>query len=292
MDVALQLASNVAIPGALFALVAAGFSLIYAVSRTVHLAHGGVALLGGYVFWYAWSVLAIPPLAAAAAAIAAATLLGLLLHALVYERLRGRAAVSGAGMLVAALSVLLISQNALLAFFGAQTRSLAALQGPTVALGPVIVTRHEILLVALSLAAVAALAAWLRHSRTGTALRAVADHEAVAEVVGISSRRMRALAFGVGSALAGLGGILFAVEYGLEPGMSTGIAVRAFFRAITGGIGSVLGALVGSGLIETATALTAWFWNGAWTDAVSFLLAFLVLLARPRGLLGRTRRAL
>ncbi len=292
MDVILPLLSNVLIPGTLFALVAAGFSLIYAVTRVIHVAHGGVTVAAGYVFWFCWSALDLPALLAAAVAVAAAVALGVGMNVAVYERLRGRRAVSAAGILIATLSLLLIVQNALTALFGAGTVPLAALQGRTRDVLGVILTTHELRILAIGPAALAALALWLSRSRTGTALRAVADHETVAEVVGIDSRRMRTMAFALGSALAGLAGVLLSIEYNLEPGMGVSVALRMFFRAVLGGIGSIGGAVVGSLVTETGVALTAWYVNSAWTDLASFLLTFAVLTVRPQGLFGARRRSI
>jgi len=289
MDIALQLLSNVIIPGSMFALIAAGFSLVYSVTRVLHLAHGGVVVLAGYVFYgavaYHW-----PTPLAVVAALAAATATGLLLHALVYERLRAGTGISSAGSLAATISLLLILQYSILAVAGADLKSLGRFTGGIHSLGPVIYTDHELKAVLLCALLLALLVLFLKRTRTGVAMRAVSEHATVAEVVGISSRRMRMLSMAVGSLLGGVAGILFAIEYSLEPAMATMVAVRMFFRGILGGIGSIAGATLGSLVIEVVTALTSWFWSATWLDFTAFFVTFLVLFFRPNGLLGLSRR--
>ncbi|TAL19488.1 branched-chain amino acid ABC transporter permease [Patescibacteria group bacterium] len=290
MDLFLELLSNILIPGGIFVLITVGFSVIYSVTRILHVAHGGVVLAAGYAFyagtvWFHWPVLAAVPWA-----LASAVLLGWLLNAAIYERLRDRAAVSTAGALIATLSALLILQNMALAIFGSGTKSLADFQGAAREFGPVVLTGNELRILVIAPIVIFLLAFFLGRTKTGKALRAVADNEIVAEVVGIPAKKMRAVVFAVGSLLAGVAGILFAIEYNLEPGMSTGVAVRMFFRAILGGVGSVGGAVAGSLAMETATAFTGWFWNVGWTDFVGFLLMFVVLLFRPQGLWGKKKR--
>lgn len=291
MDVALQILSNILIPGAIFALVTIGFSLIYSVTRILHVAHGGVVITAGYAFFAALSLWQWPVWAAIVFALGIALALNLVVNEFIYERLRDRTAISVAGALIATLSALLIIENVNLAFFGSATKSFPKLSGALHEFGPVIFSDHELRILTIAPILLLALFLFLARTRSGKALRAVADHESVAEVVGISSKKMRRLAFGIGSFLAGAAGILFAIEYNLEPSMSTMVAIRMFFRAILGGVGSVGGAVVGSLVLETGSALTSWFWNSGWIDFTMFVITCLVLLFRPQGLFGKSKRS-
>ncbi|MDO8617839.1 MAG: branched-chain amino acid ABC transporter permease [Candidatus Uhrbacteria bacterium] len=290
MDLILQLISNVLIPGLLFALIAAGFSLTYSVTRVLHLANGGVVIVAGYGFYTGYSLWHWPIWSASLLAIAIAILTGLFINAQIHERMREHGIVSAAGMLVATISVLLIIQNILLAIFGSAPKSFADLQGTVHEFGPVIFTDHEIRILVLIPILLIIFILLLKKTKTGKALRAVADHEQVAEVVGIASRKMRMLAFGISSFLAGIAGILFAIEYNLDPSMGIMITVRMIFRAILGGVGSIGGAILGSLSTETIVALTGYYWNVSWVDFSSFLLTFVVLLIRPNGILGKKKR--
>lgn len=291
MDIALQLFVNTLIPGSIFALATVGFSLIYSVTRTFHVAQGAVLIAAGYAFYAGISMLALPVWAAVLFALAAAVLLGVLMNSLVYERMRTRAAVSTAGTLIATLSLLLIVENTILAYFGSSTKTFLKLSGSIHEFGPVLISTHEIRILVITPIILFVLVWFLRKSRIGKALRAVAEHETVAEVVGISSKKMRTLAFVIGSFLAGISGIFFAIEYNLEPSMSTMAAVRIFIRAILGGVGSIGGGAIGSYLTEAVMQLTGWYWNMAWIDFMSFVVAMLILIVKPAGLFGKKKRS-
>ncbi|MSR85509.1 branched-chain amino acid ABC transporter permease, partial [Candidatus Uhrbacteria bacterium] len=278
--------------GLLFALITASFSLIYSVTRVLHLAHGAVMIAAGYAFYTGLTLWHWPLWLAIIFAIIIATALGLLINSQIYERMRKNGVVSIAGTLIATISILLIIQNVLLAVFGSATKFFSALQGQVHTFGTVNVTDNEVRIIILCPILLILLTLFLSKTRIGKALRAVADNEMVAEVVGISARRMRMMVFGIGSALAGIAGILFAIEYSLVPSMVVMATLAMFFRTILGGIGSIGGAVLGSLLIETVIALTGWYWNIGWVQLTSFIFTFLVLLIRPHGLLGKIKRSL
>lgn len=290
MTVLPALISNILISASVFALLASGFVLVYSVTRMMHLAQGAVAMVAGYVFYAAYAFYGMSVWAALLSSLVLTICLGLLLWWLVYERLRTRVAVSSAGALMATFSLMLILQNGLLIVFGSSTRSLREWQGEIHSVMGVPWTEHQMRMVVISIVLIIALTCLLRFTRLGKALRAVADHETVAEVVGIPTKKMRGMAFAISSFLAAVAGILFAIEYGLEPSMSTMVTVRMFFRAIVGGITSVPGSVVGSLLNEAFVVGASWIWTSTWADAVSFVLTVVVLLIFPAGLMGRERR--
>lgn len=292
MELALQLGINVLIPASVFVLLIVGFSLIYSITRVMHVAHGAVAIFSGYMFHFFYSVIGMHVAIAVTASIVLATLLGLFLNELVYERLRDQRTVSAAGILIATLSLLLIIQNGMLALFGSGTKTFRSLKGSVYSFGPVLLSRHELLILLLVPVLLLLLWLFLKKTRWGKALRAVADHESVAEVVGISSKKARRLIFGIASVLAGIGGILFVIQYNLEPNMATSVSVRMFYHALVGGIGSVGGAVLGSVLMQGVFVLTGWYLEVTWANMMEFLVLFVVLLARPNGLLGKRKRSI
>ena len=117
-------------------------------------------------------------------------------------------------------------------------------------------------------------------------MRAVADNKEMAEVVGISSERIYSLAFVVGSAIAGVAGILVGLEQNLEPMMGTNLMIKGFTGAIIGGIGSVPGAILGSFLLGFAENFGIWFLPSGYKDAIAFVILFIFLLFKPQGILG------
>ena len=126
----------------------------------------------------------------------------------------------------------------------------------------------------------------MKKTKIGKAMRAVADNKEMAEVVGISSERIYSLAFVVGSAIAGVAGILVGLEQNLEPMMGTNLMIKGFTGAIIGGIGSVPGAILGSFLLGFAENFGIWFLPSGYKDAIAFIILFIFLLFRPQGILG------
>ncbi len=287
MDLALALFANILIPGALFALVAAGYTLVARTTHIPHLAHGGVVLTSAYVF--AAFVPERGLLIAGFLALMSSILLGLGCF-FVYEQLRFHRSLSTSSMLMCALSLLLIIQNGLLICFGSSTLTRPVLRGHLMNFGPIRWSVLDLTTLILSTVLLVGLVWWLRRSRLGTAIRAVGDQETVAEIVGISASWVRELVFVIASALGAVAGMLYVGEYGLEPSMATTIAIRMFFRASAGGIGSIAGAIVGSMTQETVMQLTSWFVSPGWMDAAGFVFVLLVLLIRPDGIISKNTR--
>ena len=290
MDIFLQIFFAILTLTALYALVTVGFTLIYSVTKVLHVAHGVVTLLGAYIFLTLVNA-AVPAPAAAAAAWACCGMSGWLMNATVFERLRRRGRVSPVGALIASVALLVMGSNLLQLAFGPQTRTLAGFS-PALRfrVGGAIINAVELGTILTTAAVVVTLGLLMKFSRIGQALRAVADNATVAEVVGINARRMRNFAFSLGSSMAGIAGVLFALRFGLEPNQSVLIGLRGFFRAVIGGVGSSPGAIVGNIIIETAENVGAFYFNSAFKEIFSFLAIFGFLIFRPQGLFGpRTR---
>lgn len=289
MSIALQLAINILIPTALFGLVAAGFSVFYVLSRVQHLAIGASTTGAGYAFLAmlkaGWGV----PLAVVGALFVAVAI-GLFCNIVVYERLQNRRVFSALVALVSSVMLLLIAQSVILMFFGSQPKivPLPALQQRFEILGASI-TLVQIIIIPLTVLILAALAAYLRYSRLGTAIRATADNPEVAEIIGVSTRRIRGYAMALISLVAGIAGILIALEFNLEPFASNMHAIKAFGRTIIGGTGSIFGVILAGLITETAEQGGGFLLSSSFKEVYSFIIVFLFLLFRPQGLLGVKR---
>lgn len=288
MSLVLQLVFNISISSLLFGLLAAGFSLIYSVTKIVHLAHGGVVLASGYImFWFISS--GSPLWLTVIFTLIFATLLGFFLNFLVYEKLRQNRKISILSSLVASLALLVLIQAFLLAFFKSRTKiiPLDIKSLPPLEIGGAFFTLWHLVIVGTSIIFLLALAFLLKKTKLGVAMRAVSDNEEVAEIVGINSQKIRQTAFVIGSFLAGVVGILAAVELNLDPNMGVLHSVVSFSRAVVGGIGSIPGALLGSFIVETGEHLGAFFWTSSYKNVISFILVFAFLIWRPQGILGK-----
>lgn len=287
MGIALQIILNGLVVASLYALVAVGLSFLYATSRIFHLAHGVVVVGAGYAFWWGLARAGLHWALAALLAMFAAALLGLLMNDLVYERLRSRGA-KGLGYLIATLALLMLGAGLIQLVFGAQPRTFQ-IEQRIFAFGEVRLTSIDALAIGIGAALVLAFFAITRFTKFGKAMRATADNETVAEIVGIPTRSVRRRAFLLASLLAAAAGILIGLEFNLDPQMGIAYAVFGFTAAVVGGVGSVGGAILGSLLIGLFEQGVVWFIGAGWRNAATFILLFIFLLVRPQGIFGMPR---
>lgn len=284
MEIVAQLFINAIIAGSVYALVAAGLTFIYATSRIFHLAHGVVIVLGAYTFHWAWRQQGWPAVLAIVAALVISVAAGMLMNELVYEPQRRRQAKKLA-YLVSTIAMLMIGTSATVLIFGAGLQSFGVFS-PVYRSWGMNITQLQLILVAVSVAMLLALAWFVKYARFGKAMRATADNEEVAAVMGVRTRQVRRVAFFIGSLLAAIAGILIGLEFNLEPNMGVLLAIKGFTAMVIGGVGSVSGAILGAFIVGFAEQLAVWYLGAGWKNSIAFVLLFLFLLVRPRGLFG------
>ena len=274
--------TNGLIIGAFYVLMALGLSLILNLSNVINFAHGGFLVIGGYIaytvtpyvgFWGA--LLIAPPLVA---------VIGLAVERLLIRPLYGRDPLYS---LLLTFGLAFIIEDGTRYIWGAQGKPVTV---PAILAQPLsydffFITGYRLFMVAMVVVAVATLFALLRYTRLGIRIRAgTLDLETVS-VLGINVGMLRSLNFAVGIFLAGLSGVLASGQLGLEATMGTGLLMPSFIAIIVGGVGSLTGTLFGGLLIGVASGVTAVFFPAA-SEAVIYVLMAVVLLIRPRGLLG------
>jgi branched-chain amino acid transport system permease protein len=281
----LQLAIDGLTSGALYALVAVGFAIIYNGTRILHLAHGAVFTFGGYVLYVLVVLLHLPVPLGIAGTILAAAGFGAAIEVAIYRPLRGRGS-SAAALLVASLGVLTLCQAAFALVFGTDTRNLHEGPLPIIEVGDIIVTTLSIVAAVVTILVFPVLQLFLSWSRYGRAIRALADNPSLAIVRGLETGRLHILIFALGSALAGIAVILVAYDLGVTPDMGFNVMFIALVAVIVGGVGYLPGAAAGGFLLGLMQKLSLWQLSGRWQDVIVFgaLIAFLVF--RPEGLFG------
>jgi len=281
-----QILVNGLIAGAIYALVAAGFSLIYSTTKFVHFAHGGVIALSAYMLYLFYSLFGLNFWLAVILAIISGILIGLAIDYLIYRPLRARRA-SPVIILIASVATLLILESINLIFFGADVKSINYLDiGAGLNIGPVIITSLQIFIVISSLVLLGVLFLFMKYSKIGKAMRAVADNKNVAEIVGISAERIYAWSFALGSLIAGFAAVLIAMEQNIEPTMGTALMIKGFTASIIGGVESVAGGVLGAFLLGLAENFGIWWLPSSYKDAIAFVILFAFLLFKPEGILG------
>lgn len=286
MSFLLQLVFNGLIAGAIYALVACGFSLIYSTNKFVHFAHGATVAFSAYMFYMLFSMFKLELTVSILLALGLGALLGYAMNLFVYAPLRKRKS-SGLIQLVASVALLILIESIILLFFGADVKSIDLIK---VAKGMeffgAIITPLQLFIIIVAGVLLALLYFFMKKTKIGKAMRAVADNKEAAEIVGISAKKIFAWSFVVGSLIAGVAGILVGLEQNLEPMMGTNLMIKGFTGAIIGGIGSVPGSILGSFILGFAENFGIWYLPSGYKDAIAFVILFVFLLFRPQGLLG------
>lgn len=289
MTLLVHLLTGAVVTLALYAFVAVGFSLIFSVSGMFHFAHASLYPLAGYVCYSISKPAGL--VAGIAVGLAAATACALLVELGVYRWVRKRGA-SAETLMISSLGLQILLQGLIGSVWGTEPLYIDnPLPRSTLSAGPVAITPLD--LVAIGIAAVVVVVALvlLVRTRRGVALMAVAEEPVMASVVGISTRRMRLLAMGVGTLVAAPAAIIAGARTGLTPDMGAVPLLFAFASVIVGGVGSLRGTVVGLALLLVVAALATYKIPSYWTQGIAFLILLGFMLWRPRGLMGRAQRA-
>jgi len=283
-DMLQQVANGLTI-GVVYALIAAGLTLVYGVLRVLHFAHGGVYMVAAYVALAVILALGGGFWPALALAIVVAGALGVAIERVVYRPLRGASPIAP---LIAGAGVYLMLEDIFRRLGGPYTRPFPADLAGTVVLGPLQLTAKQALVLGASLVGLGLLAYLIQRTKLGLAMQAVAQDAPTAASLGIPVDRVVALSFFVGSVLAGLAGVLVGLYFNaVEPTMGALPGMKAFAVVVLGGLGSVAGAVVAALLLGVVEALVTGYLDlPLGRDAVAFVLLIAALLFRPQGLLG------
>ncbi|HEY2903542.1 MAG TPA: branched-chain amino acid ABC transporter permease [Polyangia bacterium] len=274
--------------GSIYALFALGYTLVFGVLDILNLAHAAVFMLAAFVALSLVGGAHLPLWAALPLAVLAAGVLGVLLERIAFRPLRGRADSNISG-LISSLAVATIFQALALQIWGP---NVARFPIGTVADHPIafaggVISRLQILIIVIALALFVALTFLVRRSRLGRQMRAVAESPRAARILGINVDRVIAWSFFISSALGGAAGVLFGLAFNsIQADMGRSVELKGLAVIILGGMGSMVGAVVAGFALGLCEVLVVAYLGGSWRDAISFAALFLVLVLRPRGLLG------
>lgn len=284
-----QLFVNGLIAGAIYALVASGFSLIYSTNKFMHFAHGSSIVVGGYILFSLFSLGGINFYLSSILTILLSGLFGLLMYRTVYLPLQNKNA-SNVILLIASIGLLILFQNLIQMIYGAKVLSIGFIEtAKGISVLGASITPLQIFLIILSLILFVSLHFFMKKSKLGRDMRAVSDNKELASIVGIDHKKVSSYSFFIGSSLAGIAGILIGLEQSLIPTMGTGLMVRGFTGAVIGGISSVPGAIFGSFILGIVENFGIWYIPSGYKDAITFGLLFIFLLWKPNGLFGVNR---
>lgn len=283
----IQIVSNIILSFSLFLMIGCSYSLIYYPTKFFHIAHAVIISSSAYLVFLFVNKFSIPFPFSIVLAILASTLLGVLCEVVIYRNMRKRN-VPALAYLIASIGLYVILQNCISLFWGDDTK---IINSAAIVVGHEIfgayITTIQIITIIVSIILFITINLFLHFTATGKSIRAVASNPELCNIYGIPSNKIILIAFGIGSALAAVAGILTAMDTNMTPTFGFNLLLYGVVAMIIGGVGSNKGLIAGSLLVATAQHLTAYFIDTKWMDAVAYIILIVFLLWKPLGFSGK-----
>ena len=274
--------------GAVYAIIALGYTMVYGIAKMLNFAHGDIIMVGAYISFCVVNYLGLPAIVSVVAAIVVCTLLGIIIEGLAYKPLRGTPSLA---VLITAIGVSYFLQNAAQLIWGSAAKnykSVVTMAPIKLFEGQIIITGEVLLTVVVSALVMIGLTLFTGKTRTGKAMRAVSEDRAAAQLMGINVNKTISTTFAIGSALAAVAGVLLCSTVPtLMPTTGSMPGIRAFTAAVFGGIGSIPGAMLGGILLGIIETFAKAYISTQFSDAIVFSVLIIILLVKPAGLLGK-----
>lgn len=278
-----QAALNGLVIGAMYMLMAVGFTLTFGIMRVVNFAHGEFYMLGAFTAFFTYVYWEMPFVVCLVIAAVTVGILGMLIERTLIQPFRSDE-MSG---MIATLAISVIIQNGAVLLWGPSPRAMPDIVTGTLAVGPFSFPWSRLVVIVAAALIFAAFWLFMQRTRLGRAMRAVAQDTETALLQGIRVNYIYPLAFGLSVALAALAGALMGPVFSVSPFVGLTPMLKAFVVVILGGLGSVPGAVVGGLLLGMIESFTATIFGSLVSDILQLLLVILILLVRPAGLLGQ-----
>ena len=285
----MELIASGLITGGIYALVALGLNLQYGLMRILNIAHGEFLMVGAYLTWMVQTQFGWSPLLMLPVSFVVLMMLGLVIHRLCFRRLNATSPtldIFEARGLMVAFGLMFLIQNMVSAIWGGELRGYDFMTDP-VAMGGTQFAGNKLLVFGMALVFSLGLMMVLRKTLLGKGVRALMQSQVGAQLVGINTRTLHPLMFGIGLGLSGLAGCLLSMAYTISPSMGEPYTVTALIVITLGGFGSMGGALAGGLMLGVIEALGMHFTNPSLKALLSYVVFIGVLLFRPRGLFAK-----
>lgn len=282
-----QLINGISV-GSMYALIAIGYTMVYGVLRLINFAHGEIMMVGAFTAYVVLDAFGMSLASASLIAIGVAILTGVLTDKIAYKPLRKAPRIS---LLITAIGISFFLQNMVNVIFGGNTKSFPVPEffEQLINVNEVIFTPTAIIVPIITALLLAILLYVLYKTKYGMAIRALAFDIKAVSLMGVDANKIIMLVFIIGSSLAAVGGIFWALSYPIiTPYMGVMIGLKAFAAAVLGGIGSVGGAVLGGFILGFTEVMFVAFYPemGGYKDAIAFVFLILVLLIKPTGIMG------
>lgn len=279
--------SNIILSAAVYLLIGNSYSLIYYPAKFFHIAHAAVITIAAYFVFFFVNKFSFPFPLSVALAITVAFCVGVACEALVYRKMRKRNVLALA-YLIASIGLYVVFQNCISLYFGDDTKIINTAE---VTVGHEIlgayITTIQIITIVVSSSLFVGVNLFLRYTTTGKSIRAVASNPELCNIYGINSNKVILVAFGIGSALAAVAGILSAMDTNMTPTFGFNLLLYGVVAMIIGGVGSTKGLIAGSLLVASAQHLASYYIDTKWMDAITYVILILFLIWKPLGFSGK-----
>jgi branched-chain amino acid transport system permease protein len=287
MTVFMQSVISGILVGGVYALIGIGLTIIFGVMRIINFAQGELLMLGMYATWIVFSWLGIDPFLSIVITAPLLFLWGAFLQKTIINRVLNALPQN---QILLTIGLGLIMSNSIMLAFTSDYRILTtSYSSSSFSLGGISISQPLLYAFLITAAITGALYWFLLKTDTGQAIRATAQDRDAAQLMGINVKAMSVLAFGLGSALAGVAGALISPTYYIFPQVGSAFTLKAFVIVVLGGMGSVIGATLGGLIIGVTESLSAVYIASGLKELVTFVLFLGLLLFKPSGLLGKTR---
>jgi len=289
MNLLLQLLANGMVNGALFAVLACAFGLVYRSARVFHMAFAGLFLIPPYSAYAATEWLKAPVWMAILLGIAAGVGAGYLAERLLYRPFHRRNA-PPAAVMVASLGVFIVLENCLALLFGNELRTIERGLATRVMFGPVGLTSIQLVQFTVGMLTIVGLAIAIRNVMAFKAIWAMGDEPGLIPVLGLPLMRYRNLVFTLSGGLGGIAGCLIGLDVGVDPHMGMSYLLIAAVAVLAGGIDRYGGWILGGFILALLQSVIVWKFSAKWMDLATFAVLIGVLVFRPQGIIGLRRR--
>lgn len=275
--------------GAIYALIALGYTMVYGILRMINFAHGDFIMVGAYTLFYTVPLMVnhgMPAWLAVIAAIVVCTVVGILVERIAYKPVRKSGSISA---LITALAMSVFLENLAMVLFGGNPKTVAQIFSlPMVEILGAKVQMKYLLTLGIGLVIMVALTLFVRLTKLGKAMRAVPQDREAATIVGINVDRIITVTFAIGSALAAVAALMYCSTYPrCTTDMGSIMGIKAFIAAVLGGIGIIPGAMLGGLIVGLIEILVKVYLAPGWYEAITYSILIVVLLIKPSGILGK-----
>lgn len=270
--------------GGVYVLIALGLTTVFGILGIAHFAHGSVSMSGGYLTYFLVTAQGLPVLAAIPVALAAGFLLGVLVEMLAYRPVRHANHINA---FIVALGLTMMVEGINLQLFGHEQVVIPTGLNRIFRLGGITVPELRLYVIIAAILLVVAMMIFVERTKTGQAIRAVAENRDAAILMGVNVKTIPLIVFGMSTALGVAAGIMVGALFAIAPGIGEGLVVKGFAVLILGGLGSFPGAILGGTVLGITESIAAGFISSGYKDVIAFVVMIIVLLIRPQGLLGR-----